>query len=363
MHFTPILGKYQGSGGTICDVKAFSPRSAATQRLPLLDGLRGVAAIAVMLYHVEGWFDIPGPFGRAYLFVDFFFLLSGFVLGVAAEPRITNWRTFMNARVKRLWPVIAIGVALGAGAMLGQVPLIPLMMNAAIAMAMVPAFWQAGVLYPLNAPQWSLLLELLANLVHAILLVRLSERTLWILTAIFGVLLAVAIAQHGANTAGVAREGWLYGLPRLGFAYVLGVALARRFRAGGLPRFQEKYWLPALMLPLIAICALDVFAAPDAGGDMLASLVLFPILFLFAAGTGLPKALEPLCSVLGRISYPLYATHIPVVWFAGRFAEGMTAAVFVIVFAPALAWVIARRLEPAPGKKAGKASKAQELAT
>ena len=339
------------------------PRPTAPQRMALLDGLRGIAAVAVLIYHVESWFHIAGPFGRAYLFVDFFFLLSGFVLGVAAEPRLTDWRKFMVSRVKRLWPVIAAGVALGAGAMLGQVPTLPLLMSAALAMAMIPAFWHSGVLYPLNSPQWSLLLELLANVVHAILLARMTERALWLLTAVFAVLLVVSIAQHGANTSGVAMEGWLYGLPRVGFAYVLGVALARRYRAGGLPRFEGRMWIPAITLPLLSIMALDVFNVPDIIGDMMTSLVLFPVLFVLAAGASVPKQLEPMCASLGWISYPLYATHYPVLWAVGRLGDGIMPALLALIAAPLLAIAIARRLEPAPRKsKTGKHSTTTALA-
>ena len=328
-----------------------APNNAAiSTRLPLLDGLRGIAALAVFVYHMVAQFGLSVPLGRSYLFVDFFFLLSGFVLGLAAEPRLTDWRKFMTSRVRRLWPVIALGAVLGGAAMLGQVPLGGLAMSTMLAIALVPAFWQSGVLYPLNTPHWSLLLELLANLIHGLLLVRLKERTLWYLTAVFAVLLVAAIMVHGSNTSGVAAEGWLLGLPRVAFAYVLGVALARRYRAGAMPRFGGIAWLPALTLPLLCIAALDVFKIDDALGDIVVSVVLFPALFVLAIGATLPQAFERSCAELGRISYPLYATHMPVLWLAGRLEDIIAPVTFSIIVAPALALVVANRLEPRAGK-------------
>lgn len=86
------------------------------RRLVTLDGLRGMAAIAVMLYHIGNVYQFGGPFRAGYLFVDFFFLLSGFVLALSVEPRFARgWTTaaFMRARIVRLWPVIAIGALAG----------------------------------------------------------------------------------------------------------------------------------------------------------------------------------------------------------------------------------------------------------
>ena len=79
--------------------------------------MRGIAAIAVMLTHAQGKFSGIEGFSRAYLLVDFFFLLSGFVLGLAADPQLRagmGCERFMRARWRRLWPMIAIGALLGA---------------------------------------------------------------------------------------------------------------------------------------------------------------------------------------------------------------------------------------------------------
>lgn len=81
-----------------------------------LDGLRGTAAIVVLLLHVASAEtpDLP-VFGSAYLAVDLFFLLSGFVIGHAYEARLSDGLTFgkfLKIRLVRLYPLYVLGLAL-----------------------------------------------------------------------------------------------------------------------------------------------------------------------------------------------------------------------------------------------------------
>ncbi len=76
-----------------------TPSVSSTDTKPhyeLLDGLRGVAALAVIWYHIFEAFatsPVDQKFNHAYLAVDFFFVLSGFVLGYAYDDR---WRKGMT---------------------------------------------------------------------------------------------------------------------------------------------------------------------------------------------------------------------------------------------------------------------------
>src|ERR1700761_6004380 len=79
---------------------------------PALDGLRGVAAIAVMLHHFRP-LTAPWLFAHGYLAVDLFFLLSGFVIAHAYDARFRKGLgvpAFLVIRLIRLWPMIAFGV-------------------------------------------------------------------------------------------------------------------------------------------------------------------------------------------------------------------------------------------------------------
>lgn len=85
----------------------------------LLDGLRGVAALMVMWYHIfEGFATSPidQNFNHGYLAVDFFFVLSGFVVGYAYDDRWNKTLTmkgFFKRRLIRLHPMIILGTVLG----------------------------------------------------------------------------------------------------------------------------------------------------------------------------------------------------------------------------------------------------------
>src|SRR5688572_27186028 len=88
------------------------------QHFQILDGLRGIAALAVVIFHFMEWIfpDISNNFiGHGFLAVDFFFCLSGFVIGYAYDDRIRKMGTgaFFKARLIRLHPLVILGSVLG----------------------------------------------------------------------------------------------------------------------------------------------------------------------------------------------------------------------------------------------------------
>ena len=92
---------------------------ASKPRYEILDGLRGVAALLIVAYHLFETYS-TGPAGQiinhGYLAVDFFFVLSGFVIGYAYDDRwdrMTVW-SFFKRRVIRLHPMVVYGCAFGA---------------------------------------------------------------------------------------------------------------------------------------------------------------------------------------------------------------------------------------------------------
>jgi peptidoglycan/LPS O-acetylase OafA/YrhL len=284
-------------------------------RLTLLDGMRGIAAIAVMLYHA-GHFGLAGPLmARGYLFVDFFFLLSGFVLGVAYEPNLHAGlpaRRFLWLRVKRLWPVMAIGSLVGlapfafAGVFPQALALLPL------SLLLIPTFRGDFPVFPLNNPQWSLLLELAANAVHALVLARLPTRWLAATVGAAGVALTIAIAQTGRNTLGSTGDNFALGLVRVLFCYGGGLVLARLWLAGLMPAWLSGRWTSAVLAPLVVVASLPFWPVPIAVGDIAVTLVLLPLCFAFAVKAQLPRRFESLFAGLGLLSYPLYAVHLPI---------------------------------------------------
>lgn len=304
-------------------------RSAAPSgRLPLLDALRGVAALGVVLHHEAPLYGTPGLFPRAYLAVDFFFMLSGFVLTLAFEPKLRaqtearlNAADFMIRRVARLWPVLAVGVLIGAGWRLsigftGQLWLLTLS-----GLALWPIVRGAGGIFQLNGPQWSLAYEVLANAVHALVLVRLKNRLLLVFVLACAGLLAWCAYAWGSVGLGDTGRNWWGGFARVGFGYGLGVWMGRQFAAGRAPVSPAAAWAGGLLLPL-TLFSLPWWPLGVVAGDLMAAFTVFPVALWCAAHVALRGGALKIADGLGRLSYPAYAIHGPVLIWGASLAHG-----------------------------------------
>lgn len=292
------------------------------ERLPLLDGLRGIAAVAVLCYHETSHFGPRGLIAHGYLAVDFFLLLSGFVLARTFEPRFfggLTTRDFMIQRLLRLWPLMALGTVLGAALALIAPQEGNLAWLLACGLLFVPQLGGAKDLFPLNGPQWSLLTELLANIAHAAVLWRLRRRWVLLGAAACALGLLRAALHYGTFDLG-ALTAMAWGGPlRAGFAYGLGIVLARTLDARGTD-FGRGWLAPMVMLPaLIVLPALPAIAAlpqlPRLGVEWLVIVAGLPGVLVLALRTGAPARAAPLLDWLGRLSFPLYAVHLPLLGF------------------------------------------------
>lgn len=339
---------------------------ANMQRLPLLDGLRGLAAILVLGTHVWSQFGIGRMFARGYLMVDLFFLLSGFVLALVAEPRMrSGWPalSFLKTRYIRLWPMVAVGAGLGIATAVVQLfvhGFSPsqakwLIIRAAFALAILPTprIDETGTLYPFNGQHWSLFMELLANCAHALILHRLRDGALLCVTVFFGALLAASIHAKGLNTAGPFFADWHYGLLRVGFSYPLGIWLARKWRDGH-PRLSVPWWpvswwpVPwsiALALPIAVTLLVPFLPVAQWIGDAALTIVIYPALFWIVVSSTPPVSAEPWLARLGLLSYPLYATHGAFFVLASVIGTTASTAALIVVMSLALAWCLASRFE------------------
>lgn len=320
-----------------------TPHTAFSDSKPhyeLLDGLRGVAALLVVWYHLFEAFatsPVDQRFNHGYLAVDFFFLLSGFVIGYAYDERWgrgLRMRDFIKRRLIRLHPMVVLGALLGAAAFFVQgsvrwngEPVSTGIVLAALlcGLLLIPAWPGAGhevrgngEMYPLNGPGWSLFFEYLGNLLYMLLLRRLPTRWLTLLVALTGAALA-AFAIGDLSGYGHLGVGWTLagsnfpgGMLRLLFAFPAGLLLARRFRP---VRIRGAFWLCSLSLAVL-------LAMPYVGSeqnhlfnglyDTLSTLLLFPLLlWLGASGHATDAATARICGFLGDISYPLYMVHYP----------------------------------------------------
>ena len=275
----------------------------AGRRYETLDGLRGVAAIGVMLYHVGSWTGRHGLIPHGYLAVDFFFCLSGFVLAHAYGRREINWLGFMRQRLIRLWPLIALTMLAGATVIIEHRERVTGWLG--LGLLMVPRVWVDdngfSPLFPLNPPAWSLFFELVVGAAWF------PIRRLGVMGHVLMVVLLLPVMAYVAHGMGGVLTGWDRGtfvisFLRTTFAFLLGWGCYRiqSFTALGLPA-----WV--LALALFAILAFP-WTPLNWLYDFTCVSVVFPLMVL--AGRDDPDGVQgALCRVSGAISYPLYALH------------------------------------------------------
>lgn len=343
------------------------------QRYLILDGLRGVAAVAVLCYHLYEAiaFAAGAPeqqMFHGFLAVDFFFLLSGFVMGYAYDDRWDRMsvREFVVRRIIRLHPMVVMGVVLGAIAFWLQgsvawdgtsVPVGTLLWATLLGLFLIPASGRMDVrgnteMFPLNGPHWSLFFEYIGSWIYALVLRRFStaQLRLWVFIAFCALGLNGFLQGEGFIAYGWSAEplNMLGGFFRLAFGYPAGLLLARHFRkVNPSPMGKYVFWLTALVLVgLLSVPNLGDASMPY---QLLCLSVLFPFIIWFGARGAVSELQQPLLSWLGRISYPLYAIHYPLIYLyiswisAGNYPFGLNATttpIAILIVAPIAATLL-----------------------
>lgn len=330
---------------------------ASKPRYAILDGLRGVAALVVILFH---GFETYIPFfgtqhiNHGYLAVDFFFMLSGFVIGYAYDDRwdrMSTW-SFFKRRLIRLHPMVVAGTLFGAClfffgesdyfSLIGGTEPWKFFLCIVLGLLMIPAGtgldirgW--GETNSLNGPNWSLTFEYIGNILYAFVLRRLPTVVLGMLcvaSAFLTMNLALGwdvfgfFAQPKYDVIGgwsITPDQMYVGFSRLLYPFLCGLLISRL-----LPKFITKenpsgsplgirggFWWASLLL-------VALFAVPQIGGkscvadglyQVFAIVVMFPVIVLIGAGSKTTdKRSAKWCETLGNLSYPLYITHFPLMY-------------------------------------------------
>lgn len=328
-------------------------------RYEILDALRGVAALLVLIYH---HFEVLGPGIDAfhgYLAVDFFYILSGFVIGYAYDDRwqsadnpegMTLWQ-FFKRRLTRLHPMVLMSTFIGVLLLyFGMSDALPVIRDAhwpyiliciVFACIMIPTpkcfdvhGWQNFNAFNGNA--WTLYFEYLANILYALVIRRFGK----VLLGIFVFLSALLTVNIGLNidifNVFGAREaahtytfigGWALspdqlciGFSRLLYPFFAGLLLARMLR--GCSQRDSVFRRHGYLISTLLLIA--VLIVPPIGGaqhslangiyEIIIILLVFPgIVTIGSKGTVSGKAAK-FCKWLGDISYPLYITHFPIIF-------------------------------------------------
>lgn len=306
---------------------------------PILDGLRGVASVMVIVFHIfepHSTSHLDQIVNHGYLAVDFFFLLSGFVIGYAYDDRWGTMRfmDFLKLRLVRLQPMVIMGMIFGAGCFyfqdsaiwpnIHEVPVWTMLMVMLIGFTLIPVPLTLDIrgwheMHPLNGPGWSLFFEYVANILYGLFVRNFSKTALSILVAIAGfALIHMAVTSSNGDVIG----GWSVepaqlriGITRVMFPFFAGLLL---FRIGKLKQVNNAFLWCSLLTVL-------VLSMPRVGGsqrlwmnglyDSLSIILAFPfIIYLGASGTIKNPSAARFCKFLGDISYPIYITHFPIIY-------------------------------------------------
>lgn len=294
----------------------------------ILDGLRGVAAIAIVIFHFMEWVYLPEDnfIGHGFLAVDFFFCLSGFVIGYAYDGRLPKigLKQFFLARLIRLQPMVVLGSILGLAAFLCDpfvdyqfsysIGRVLLLFACSILLIPSPTMQERSYnLFGLNAPAWSLFWEYVANIVYAFLLVRIPRRFLLFLIIPAAVSLVYIGYSKGNLLGGWAGENFWDGGVRIWYSFTAGLLIHRY-------NLILKNKIGFLGLSALLILAFLLPQFPH-GGLIEAAIIIFyfPLLVSLGAGSTLKSTMIPFCKFSGDISYPLYMTHYSVIWIFGNY--------------------------------------------
>ena len=323
---------------------------ASKPRYEILDGLRGVAAILVVFFHALETYSggqATQIINHGYLAVDFFFLLSGFVIGYAYDDRwdkMTVWG-FFKRRLVRLQPMVIMGTVVGicfyglgqceGFPLIGHIPGWKLLLAFVMGCLMIPCGVKMDIrgwaeTNSLNGPNWSLTWEYLANILYAFVFRKLSKVALAVLAGlaafctldvcldwnVFGLLTAERAANAYTVIGGwsLTPEQMYIGATRLFYPFLIGLLISR---IGKFINVKDGFWWCSLILAVLMS-----IPCVGGGGNILNGiynaaciLVIFPIVVMMGAGSTIrSEKSAKVCTFLGEISYPLYITHYPLMY-------------------------------------------------
>ncbi|MEO6716445.1 MAG: acyltransferase [Novosphingobium sp.] len=286
------------------------------RRYQTLDGLGGIAALAVVIHHGGVWFPIKPNLAASA--VDLFFLLSGFVIAATYEHRLASGLSsaqFMAIRLIRMYPLYLVGLIIALFGLTlslwshgGLTPFHLAFWKAAPFAALMlpsPSFGVMGNVYPLNPPAWSLFYELCINLVFALTYRHWTVRNIAIVAVLAG---SAFIIQPEMLTGGWSHLNFLDGIFRVCYFYPLGVLLLRIYPK--IPVFPAlRAWHCLAFFVAVVWCDFGPLT-------FLSVLVVYPVLVALAVKTEPSGLIAQACKKAGLWSYAIYAVHFPLIALA-----------------------------------------------
>lgn len=287
----------------------------------VLDGLRGTAALCVVVFHL---FEVMyhdnyalNPLGHGFLAVDFFYCLSGFVIGYAYDNRLgkISVTTFIKNRLIRLHPLVIMGSLLGffayafslwRGTISGidNIHLgVAFIASILLFPTTIPVPDRGGSVFPFNDPAWSLFLEYAANIFYILVLWRLRRQWVLLLAGGAAVLLGYVAFKSGTLLGGSDIKTFWDGTARILYSFLAGLLI---YRYQLIIKNHMSYLLFSLVLILLFIMP---YFSWNWLLETLVATCIFPFIIMLGAGTTITGGLKRICVFMGNISYPLYMTH------------------------------------------------------
>ncbi len=325
---------------------------------PVLDGLRGTAALLVVMFHLMESVTADQSANllrHGYLAVDFFFALSGYVMGYAYDDRWSrqSLASFFKARLIRLHPVIVVGVVLGAISYfidpfpaVAHTPSLAAALTALVAGLLLLPSWtlpdRGTDYFPYNGVFWTLFLEYLANVAYAVVLRFVSTRILAMLVAAAAALLVWRAAVYDTLHLGYDWHTWDMAPVRIAYPFLAGLLLYRTRRAGASMRLG---WAPLSVLLLIGFAIPHLTAAGGVSWNGLYDagivILLFPAIIAAGAHPVASKMWTSVCEQLGRLSYPLYGTHYALIYVYADWIKAASPDRGAIIAVGIVTWLVA----------------------
>lgn len=295
-------------------------------RFLMLDLMRGIAAISVLIYHAyHANFLSFQPLPNAYLAVDLFFLLSGFVIAHNYDAKIAagmSFREFLVQRLIRLYPCLLLALALGIvvsclrmaryeGFLDGWRIVASAGLNALFLPAITQPYGTWGY-FPFNGAAWSLTFELIANILYWLTFRHLGPARLGMLVLAAAAGIIFFAAAHGSMDFGMRPSDFWWGVPRVTLTFFAGVALRRHVYGRTAPELGVLA-VPFTLLSLLLAFSLSRFVSTQYMplAEILTVAVFFPLLLVLTGSSTPGPGAAAICKWTGDASYPVYLLQTP----------------------------------------------------
>lgn len=293
-----------------------------------LNTLRGLAALMVAVYHGPAMFGSKHWFPHAYLAVDLFFVISGFIMAHVYGARVRGglaFGGFMRRRLARLYPLYLAVTVGGAGlffwkAAVDMGPDRPELIGAlGLNLLLIPAD-TTGLLsnraaYPFALQTWSIVWEIVLSGAFFLWARRIGGGALPLALAA-GLLLALNAVNRGTLDGGFTMQTFWVGGIRALFGFSAGMA-AFEMMAKTSDRTWRALGLAAAPFGVLALFYILTVRRTWWAADLAIVLALFPLLVGYLARLRPRWAEHAVGDFLGQASYSVYLLHGLTIGVAG----------------------------------------------